>query len=273
MWILVFLLPWTWADRSSLPTDVQAYYASIDHSKDLKDTLFTILNSYHKPHGNADIILPSCSDTQCYKHTPLTYKSAREYLFGYLHLSGNAQTGYHLETYYCGELLSIDDFNGQKDAIGPMKIPSEKIANVEHAWPQSLFTNKFPKGTQKADLHILYPEISKVNAIRGNFPYGDVTKPKTVACQDAALGLSKENDQVFEPHTSVKGDMARATFYYVTRYQAKLSKNEEAYLREWHKLDPVDQHEIERNNKVFEIEKVRNPFIDMPELVDQIQDF
>lgn len=86
-------------------------------------------------------------------------------------------------------------------------------------------------------------------------------------------GYSKESEKVFEPIIEVKGDMARATFYYVTRYKVNLDKNQEAYLREWHKKDPVDAHEIHRNERIFEIQKIRNPFIDKPELVDQIKDF
>lgn len=271
VWGLFFLQLFSSASFALSP-EVKAYYASMDDAKDLKKHLFTILDSYHLPKEKEDLILPACSESKCYKHTSLTYKSAREYLFGKLHLKGSSKEGFTLETYYCGEILTADDF-GSKNELGDMKIPNDKIVNVEHAWPQSHFTHKFPKNVQKTDLHILFPEISKVNSIRGNFPFGDVETPMNEPCKNVAMGISKEKEKVFEPIGEVKGDMARATFYYVTRYNVNLDKNQEAYLRFWHKADPVDQHELDRNEKIFEVQKIRNPYIDMPELVDQIADF
>ena len=40
---------------------------------------------------------------------------------------------------------------------------------------------------------------------------------------------------------------------------------------EWHKLDPVDDIEMNRNNVVFASKQNnRNPFVDHPEWVDKI---
>jgi endonuclease I len=48
----------------------------------------------------------------------------------------------------------------------------------------------------------------------------------------------------------------------------------EAVLRKWHKSDPVDNLEITRNDVIYtEFQHNRNPFIDYPEWVDQINDF
>jgi endonuclease I len=41
----------------------------------------------------------------------------------------------------------------------------------------------------------------------------------------------------------------------------------------WHKEDPIDQNEIDRNKLIFSLQNNTNPFIDNPELVDQIADF
>ena len=48
---------------------------------------------------------------------------------------------------------------------------------------------------------------------------------------------------------------------------------EEVFLKQWHRDDPVDQDEIRRNEKIYQIQGNRNPFIDDPELVDQIDNF
>ena len=41
-------------------------------------------------------------------------------------------------------------------------------------------------------------------------------------------------------------------------------------LKDWNALDPVSQKERDRNNAVFAIQKIRNPFIDHPEWVNMI---
>jgi Endonuclease I len=40
-----------------------------------------------------------------------------------------------------------------------------------------------------------------------------------------------------------------------------------ATLLKWHKSDPLDNWESNRNEKIFKIQKNRNPFIDHPEYV------
>ncbi|MCR5348361.1 MAG: endonuclease, partial [Bacilli bacterium] len=110
---------------------------------------------------------------------------------------------------------------------------------------------------------------------------------------------------VFEPQDSDKGDIARACFYMVACYNnlagltgvisdynpnltmadyATDSGNSEASsdthavnmgilsdLLEWHRMDPVDDYEIHRNNLIYNnYQRNRNPFIDFPEWVDFI---
>ena len=44
-------------------------------------------------------------------------------------------------------------------------------------------------------------------------------------------------------------------------------------LRQWHDVDPVDVDEIIRNERVQSWQGNRNPFVDLPDLVHQIDDF
>jgi endonuclease I len=38
-------------------------------------------------------------------------------------------------------------------------------------------------------------------------------------------------------------------------------------------MDPVDNGELMRNEEIYALQKNRNPFIDAPELVEQIDNF
>lgn len=111
-------------------------------------------------------------------------------------------------------------------------------------------------------------------------------------------------NMVFEPQDSDKGDIARALFYMAACYN-NFSGNETitqfnpnlllvdyatsdgaaeessashpvtmgilSDLLEWHKLDPVDEYEIHRNNLIYKnFQHNRNPFIDFPDWVDMI---
>ena len=109
---------------------------------------------------------------------------------------------------------------------------------------------------------------------------------------------------VFEPQDCDKGDIARALFYMAACYNnfsgndtisqynpnllladfatsdgsAEASSEDHAVtmgtlsdLLSWHKMDPVDEYEIHRNNLIFNnYQHNRNPFIDYPEWVDYI---
>lgn len=61
--------------------------------------------------------------------------------------------------------------------------------------------------------------------------------------------------------------------YFAVRYGAPIDEHQETYLRLWHNEDPVDDEERSRNREIEKYQNNANPFIDNPELVDQIVDF
>ncbi|MBY0383632.1 endonuclease [bacterium] len=227
---------------------------------------------YVQPTLAAEISKDTLFEDISSSHSPVSYNRARELLFGFLYLEGSSQQTYSLDIYYCNQKLTNKDF-AKANQLAPMQIPDNNVVNVEHAWPQSHFTGQFSKSFQKADLHILFPTLSHINSIRGNFPYGEVVEVKQSPCTQAALGLNAQGEQVFEPDDVIKGDMARATFYFSTRYKIKMDPVQEEVLRRWHKMDPPDSREIELNEQIDKIQKNRNPFIDHVDYVDQINDF
>jgi deoxyribonuclease-1 len=185
-------------------------------------------------------------------HKPLTYKQANEILFTKL----DQQRGEVCSAYTSSKCVSTSS------------IPSPKLMNVEHTWPQSVGAN----GEAKSDLHHLFAVDSPTNSIRSSLPFCDAVK---ILWEngESKRGFSSFNEHCFEPPARHKGNVARALFYFSVRYQMPIDDNQESYLRKWHTADPVDQDEIDRNEKIKSFQNNSNPFIEKPELVDQIKKF
>ncbi len=137
--------------------------------------------------------------------------------------------------------------------------------NTEHTFPQSLFSSLEP---MRSDMYHLYPTDESANNKRSNYPFGIVNNPTW------SVGGSKfdQNTNIFEPRDVHKGAVARAMFYFVTRYQNYNSylNSQEQILRQWHKTFLPSQSERRRCNDIYNYQKNRNPFIDYPQFLDRI---
>ena len=80
-------------------------------------------------------------------------------------------------------------------------------------------------------------------------------------------------DNFFEPPKEHKGNVARALFYFSVKYKIAINDKEEEFLKRWDDLDPIDDEERARNDEIANIQMSRNPFIDFPNLADQISNF
>ncbi len=180
------------------------------------------------------------------EQTPVGYQQAQDIIFS--KLDNHEGT---VECVYTGRTIQTQ---GEPDATN---------MNVEHTWPQS----QGATGIAKSDLHHLFPSDSKANNIRGNFPFGEVGNPTW------EQGGSKFDGDNFEPRPCHKGNVARAMFYFSVRYNKSIPTEQEKTFRRWHQEDPVDASEKARNDRVENFQHNRNPFVDHPEFVDQINDF
>ena len=245
------------------------------HDGELKQALLKILKSGHVHSATGpDQIVTTCEgQSQCTTQTSIGYEGARHFLFGSFYLVKNAG-GYGIQEMYCDRIYQGADF--KKGALpGPGIIPDNTIINVEHTWPQSRFTGKYPADLQKADLHHLFPTDSKMNALRGSNSFGEVIHDsQKETCNASKAGSGTDGGRpVFEPPQHHKGHVARALFYFSVRYEIAISPNEEAILQKWNKDYPVDDIEKARNEAIFKVQGNRNPFIDYPELAANISDF
>lgn len=113
-----------------------------------------------------------------------------------------------------------------------------------------------------SDAHALRAVDGPENSSRNNQFYGEYTGPV------GTLG-------------GFKGDVARGVFYLAVRYNGLDIVNgypdgnvgqfgDLQTLLEWHRNDPPDDFEMNRNNVIYTWQYNRNPFIDQPELIEYI---
>ncbi|MEZ4888571.1 MAG: endonuclease [Chitinophagales bacterium] len=174
--------------------------------------------------------------------------------------------------------------------LDPRQDPStnayEQGINCEHTWPQSMGA----KGQAKSDMHHLFPTREGVNAARSNHPFGEIPDEETDRWYlvdqiqndiptkniDAYSELDSDSGY-FEPKEDVKGDIARAMFYFYTMYHDQSGFNEAFFegqkstLLQWHIADPVDDFEAHRNRFISKYQDGKvNPFIEDTTLVRRV---
>ncbi len=160
----------------------------------------------------------------------------------------------------------------------------------EHTWPHSWMpTYPSTQNDQYSDQNMLFPtHQNNANGRRSNHPLGYVVNI-TYQFLDGKLGTDSAGDIVYEPMDSFKGDVARALLYACIKYD-DVSGNSWSFnwlnntklpslgegpqnvnlLLQWHRNDPPDKWEIERNDYVQSVQLNRNPFADRPEYASYI---
>lgn len=156
--------------------------------------------------------------------------------------------------------------------------------NREHIWAKSYgLGNPYNDPGAATDIHALRPADRSVNTDRWNKFFDNGGTPNS-----EATGCYSDGDS-WEPRDEVKGDVARMIFYMTVRYEGNNGEPDcemtndmslfnsgqtvhgrKTTLLEWHKQDPVSEWERNRNEKIYEIQGNRNPFIDHPEYVNYI---
>lgn len=187
----------------------------------------------------------------------------------------------------------------------------------EHVWAKSQGFESTGSGGARGDPMHLLAANGTANGNHSSYYFGYVDTSKSYTDSGSThsnasgnlTGSSKtfpsSSTKVFEPQDSDKGDIARAIFYMVARYNYLAggdsidSNNPNLALTQslsdwassgyssntsttgkmgimtdllaWHHADPVDEFEIHRNNILYNsFTNNRNPFIDFPEWADFI---
>ncbi|NOJ76325.1 endonuclease [Empedobacter stercoris] len=193
---------------------------------------------------------------------------------------------------YSENPTGTDPYNytpGQKEC-GNYKYEGD-CYNREHLIPQSVFSKASPMVSDP--LHI-WPTDGVVNGMRSNYPHGVVGTIDKTSQNGSKLGNNLNSGYsygysgtVFEPIDEFKGDIARAYFYFATRYEGNGIQNwkyamfngskdkvfTDTFLKiliTWHLNDPVSDREKDINNIVYRYQKNRNPYVDHPEFVEKV---
>ncbi len=112
----------------------------------------------------------------------------------------------------------------------------------------------------ESDLHNLVPAIGEVNGDRSNYRFSMLAgEPRRYGQCDFEVDFKGRK---VEPAPAVRGDIARIYFYMQDRYGFRLSKQQRRLLTAWHKADPVDKWERERNRRIRKVQGSGNPWVE-----------
>ena len=204
----------------------------------------------------------------------------------------------------CGKirLLYLDEIRdlAQSNRMQPSayKPGCQDLWEREHVWPTS--RGEFKNKIGNTDLHHIRPADKDVNNKHRNYGYDNVpmedgTKvyDKSEDCPErsATEALLSKDSESFEPPDRAKGQVARMIFYMAVRYESPDDpekdmpdleiRNENGLTKEpwigdlctllsWHdRFGPTD-FERSRNDRVYDLQKNRNPFIDEPGWANKI---
>ncbi|MCC6816680.1 MAG: endonuclease [Saprospiraceae bacterium] len=205
--------------------------------------------------------------------TILPYDQARTKLYNEIFIQNDS-----LECFYSGYKIPVPS------GTNILAWTAKYGIQTEHLYPRSLGSAAIPA---LGDLHHLVPSKSNINTMRKNAPFNDIPDDKTkywllddkvFTRPDQKLidHYSESSSNVFEPRESIKGDIARALFYFYTIYGATMLKKSRSFFTSmlpdicrWHRTDKVDSTEIFRSLAIARIQSNVNPFIFDPSLVER----
>lgn len=216
-----------------------------------------------------DVLLDKLRDEHT-TPTVLDYGEARDVLFSEIDAVNDT-----LEAVYTGMKLYLNPNLDPTQAVYLNGV--DNGINTEHVYPQSKGAKN---GNAKSDMHHLFPSRIRTNGDRASLPFGEIndssTKKwyykKTTRTQKPQQNIDYYSEWVntnFEPRESVKGNIARAMFYFYTIYNDKAMNADPQYfdgqratLCQWHMQDPIDSTEWARSMKIATFQSgIANPFV------------
>lgn len=158
------------------------------------------------------------------------------------------------------------------------------MVNREHVWAKS-HGNFEDIRPMDGDAFNLHPADASVNITRSNYDFDECSDFGTLIAEAGAYYSSSQYK--FEPKDAAKGEAARTVFYMAVRYEgtngeldlevvdavntsANAQHGKLSTLLQWNRDFPPTDLERRRNERVFDAQSNRNPFIDNPNFADLI---
>ncbi len=198
-----------------------------------------------------------------------SYGEARDTLYGVVYnVNDSVSCSYTNYTLYLEPGADPTDFLFMND--------NNNGINTEHIYPQSKGAGN---GNAKSDMHHLFPCRGLVNSSRGSDRFAEIPDESTLKWFYRGEEMNtipsnrdlytEDDNEKFEPRESIKGNVARAMFYFYTMYKNEADSADDEYfewqretLCAWHDLDPVDQLEWERTFKIAGYQNDKpNPYV------------
>ncbi len=223
------------------------------------------------PDVQGEALLDSLRATYAPAQT-LGYNTAREQLYGY-----NQSADGQVCAVYSGFCVVIPAGENPRTYLF-----NQHRINTEHTWPQSFGAEPEP---QRSDMHNLFPTRERVNADRGNDPFGEIPDAQTTWWYRGTVERqsfvpttdldewSEDRPDRFEPREDHKGNAARAVFYFYAVYPGAINASGDAFfagmlddLLTWNEADAVDDREAARSEWIATKQGTPNPFVVDPTL-------
>ena len=150
----------------------------------------------------------------------------------------------------------------------------------EHVFPRSKGTPNLMFEGPGSDAHHLHAIDYERNGLRSNFKFAENNTQENGFSKVVMIG----GVNYFYPGDEWKGDVARMVMYMYVRYGLQCQPKNTGWAEttyapfqdmpdlflKWNAEDPVSEHEVRRNEAIFEAQGNRNPFIDNPNLATKI---
>jgi endonuclease I len=200
-------------------------------------------------------------------HTVWSYSDARTHMYNAVDCASN-----QIRLLYGGNYYSW--------TCGGTTKPDANEVNAEHIVPQSLFDSKTP---MVSDLNHLYSSPSKLNNVRSNYKFAEVSYDQCAQwCTGFTCSTTRPSNpdnysclstaKTWMPRTSDRGIVARAVLYFFTMYDGIdiSAVGSVETFKKWNRVYAPAAWELARNERLNKTQKNRNPYIDDPSLADQV---
>lgn len=149
----------------------------------------------------------------------------------------------------------------------------DRSYNIEHVYPMSWVARALRCGDRQAcrrnstrfnqieaDMHNMYPARKDLNRERGSYPFAEIRGEKWVE-PGCDLEIDHRGRKV-EPRPASRGNIARAMLYMEERYDLEIFERQRRLLLDWHRSDPPDAAERERNRRIARVQGTTNRWIE-----------